>query len=402
MMWFWLVLRLNNESLSPTTGILGGHSMSRIMSGLLVLALAVQAPTAAGPAKEQPAAPAKQYQALLKQYQDAMQTFAAALSKANTYEERMKVFDEVYPKPEKLAPRFLELAEKYSQDPVALDALTWIVVKCAGSPARIPARAKAVAILSQDHARSQKLGPVCQGLANSYDEETATLLTAIVDKNPSKDVRAEACLALVQNYGRRLDIAQRLLDNPETGSGLARAYGQEAVLRLKKADTGKLAVQGKRYAKEFADNYLGETKSERIAQLCQALSYATDLVSETLLRTVLEKEGRPEVQGLASLTLAQVLKRRLEMTPAGGEATASQVRAESEKLLRRAADQFGDVKLATGGTVGDKARLELDDILHLSVGKVAPDIEGQDQDGHKFKLRDYRGKVVLLDFWHKY
>jgi hypothetical protein len=105
---------------------------------------------------------------------------------------------------------------------------------------------------------------------------------------------------------------------------------------------------------------------------------------------------------LASLTLAQELKRRLEMTPSGREGTASQVRTESEKLLRRASDQFGDVKLAVGGTVGDKAQLELDDILHLSVGKVAPEIEGQDQDGNKFKLSDHRGKVVLLDFWHQH
>ena len=120
------------------------------------------------------------------------------------------------------------------------------------------------------------------------------------------------------------------------------------------------------------------------------------------MRTLLEKDSRREVQGLASLTLAKELKRRLEMTPTGREATASQVRTESEKLLRRASDQFGDVKLAVGGTVGDKAQLELDDILHLAVGKVAPEIEGQDQDGNKFKLSDYRGKVVLLDFWHQY
>jgi predicted Zn finger-like uncharacterized protein len=36
---------------------------------------------------------------------------------------------------------------------------------------------------------------------------------------------------------------------------------------------------------------------------------------------------------------------------------------------------------------------------NLSVGKVAPDIEGEDIDGQKFKLSDYRGKVVVLDFW---
>lgn len=35
----------------------------------------------------------------------------------------------------------------------------------------------------------------------------------------------------------------------------------------------------------------------------------------------------------------------------------------------------------------------------LSGGKVAPDSSGIDADGKKFQLSDYRGKVVLLDFW---
>ena len=35
----------------------------------------------------------------------------------------------------------------------------------------------------------------------------------------------------------------------------------------------------------------------------------------------------------------------------------------------------------------------------LAIGKVAPDIEGEDIEGVKFKLSDYRGKVVVLDFW---
>jgi cytochrome oxidase Cu insertion factor (SCO1/SenC/PrrC family) len=34
-----------------------------------------------------------------------------------------------------------------------------------------------------------------------------------------------------------------------------------------------------------------------------------------------------------------------------------------------------------------------------AVGKRAPEITGEDIDGKKFKLSDYRGKVVLLDFW---
>jgi cytochrome oxidase Cu insertion factor (SCO1/SenC/PrrC family) len=31
--------------------------------------------------------------------------------------------------------------------------------------------------------------------------------------------------------------------------------------------------------------------------------------------------------------------------------------------------------------------------------QTAPEIVGTDQDGKEFRLSDYRGKVVLLDFW---
>ena len=35
----------------------------------------------------------------------------------------------------------------------------------------------------------------------------------------------------------------------------------------------------------------------------------------------------------------------------------------------------------------------------LEVGDMAPEIIGEDIDGKRFKLSDYRGKVVMLDFW---
>ena len=33
------------------------------------------------------------------------------------------------------------------------------------------------------------------------------------------------------------------------------------------------------------------------------------------------------------------------------------------------------------------------------VNEEAPNITGEDVDGKEFKLTDYRGKVVVLDFW---
>ena len=38
-------------------------------------------------------------------------------------------------------------------------------------------------------------------------------------------------------------------------------------------------------------------------------------------------------------------------------------------------------------------------VVGLNVGNEAPEIEAEDLDGETFKLSDYRGKVVMLDFW---
>ena len=47
----------------------------------------------------------------------------------------------------------------------------------------------------------------------------------------------------------------------------------------------------------------------------------------------------------------------------------------------------GPPATTTGATIG------------LEVGNQAPEITGEDIDGVAFKLSDYRGKVVMLDFW---
>jgi cytochrome oxidase Cu insertion factor (SCO1/SenC/PrrC family) len=40
--------------------------------------------------------------------------------------------------------------------------------------------------------------------------------------------------------------------------------------------------------------------------------------------------------------------------------------------------------------------------MTTSTARIAPEIVGVDADGKKFHLSDYRGKVVLLDFWASY
>jgi hypothetical protein len=40
-----------------------------------------------------------------------------------------------------------------------------------------------------------------------------------------------------------------------------------------------------------------------------------------------------------------------------------------------------------------------DEVKPPETGQQAPEIAGMDIDGKKLKLSDFRGKVVLLDFW---
>ena len=38
-------------------------------------------------------------------------------------------------------------------------------------------------------------------------------------------------------------------------------------------------------------------------------------------------------------------------------------------------------------------------VAGFEIGNIAPEIEGDDLEGEPFRLSDYRGKVVVVDFW---
>ena len=67
-------------------------------------------------------------------------------------------------------------------------------------------------------------------------------------------------------------------------------------------------------------------------------------------------------------------------------------------MLERATKEFANVSLLRG-TVGEMAKHLLNELKNLGIGKTAPEISGEDIDGKSMKLTDYRGKVVVLDFW---
>ncbi len=137
---------------------------------------------------------------------------------------------------------------------------------------------------------------------------------------------------------------------------------------------------------------------------------------EKFLTHLSEKSTNEKVQGISLITLAKMLAAVPETKSFLTNEQFAQSLSEETKswindfdaadhaeriteLLNRVSEDFADVEIGRGQTLGEIAAGELFVINHLSVGKEAPDIEGEDIDGEEFKLSDYRGKVVMIDFW---
>jgi hypothetical protein len=289
--------------------------MTRTLAGPLVLLALVPALRALDEPKK-PQTPAEQVRALEREFREQQQAFQKAFREAKTQEEKQKAFTEKYPQPAKLAPRFLEVAEKNPKDPAAVDALVW-VVRNAFNNAKDSPYTKALRILRKDHIKSEKLARVVadRSMRFARSDSTTEFLRDALEKNPHRNVQGLAAMALAQNLQQRAKLLRQIKDEPETAKRYEQMLGKDAFQKLRKQDPDKLT-------------------------------------------------------------------------------------RESDKLLQRVVDKYADVKMPSGVALGKEAAAQLQAIREpIAADRPAPEIEGEDIDGKKFKLSDYKGKVVLLDFW---
>lgn len=74
-------------------------------------------------------------------------------------------------------------------------------------------------------------------------------------------------------------------------------------------------------------------------------------------------------------------------------------KAAGRKAFERLIADFADVKPKRGSAYAERAKAYIFEMDHLQIGMVAPDFQSIDENGQKFSIADYRGKVVVLDFW---
>ncbi len=79
---------------------------------------------------------------------------------------------------------------------------------------------------------------------------------------------------------------------------------------------------------------------------------------------------------------------------------------EAERLLDTVIETYGDCPSLfridgehENANLADEARRKLFEIRHLTIGKPAPNIVGEDTHGEKLRLSDFRGRIVVLTFW---
>jgi len=258
--------------------------------------------------------PQAQFQAVLDEYQNAQRDFSQAYSKAKNDEERSKLFNEKYPKPDAYAERFIAIADAAPDDPAAVDALVW----CVQLGRQGPNVLKAMKRLAEKHADSPKLAGAVPGIAYSYAPAAETLLRAVADRNRDRTARGTAMLALGQLLNRRIELIRSLKQKDQRQSQYeqfltSQGYDKDAIAHLRTADPASLV-------------------------------------------------------------------------------------SEVESLFEKVEKDFGDINSGRG-TLGKLAGAELNEIRNLGVGKPSPEISGADLDGKPFKLSDYKGRVVVVDFW---
>ena len=231
--------------------------------------------------------------------------------------------------------------------------------------------------------------------------------------NTSPADRFKSLVKQYENEGRSRALTRKFLD-------LARRHPKSPVAvdaLMWVASKSRGGAELKQALETLSKNHL---KNPKLADLCRRLARKPSTATERLLRKLLKDSPHKAVRAQACFHLADYLKRqiqRIETLKADpnqarrldqyyGQGFSKRLLSlnmakmsqEIERLYELTVKSFAAVKFGEG-TMGAVATKRLFAMRHLALGKSAPEITGKDVNGKPFKLSDYRGKIVLLDFW---
>ncbi len=136
----------------------------------------------------------------------------------------------------------------------------------------------------------------------------------------------------------------------------------------------------------LSSTHAGSSELAPLARMSERLPRLIGEAKSLALITAIRKQNKnPDVLGwLALSTHGKTIDSAAidsDVYSKARSALVAAAKASTDKVLKRAL----------------KARIDLRE--KLGTGSIAPDIDGIDIDGVAFKLSDYKGKIVFLDFW---
>jgi hypothetical protein len=168
----------------------------------------------------EPLSPREQLEALVKAHQDArgrfFKDFKATTNDCEIKEALIRYRVEI----DRAAKEAMRLARTHAQEPLAVDALRFVVkagqAGQMGDPKGNASAAEALGILRRDHVRAPGMGEFCENIVlTPHDPVAESLIRGVLEQNPSHDERGLAChaLAVLRRYQAR--EVRWLLGNPE-------------------------------------------------------------------------------------------------------------------------------------------------------------------------------------------
>ncbi len=241
-------------------------------------------------------------------------------------------------------------------------------------------------------------------LTAKYEAEQKAFMTAYRKASNADErnkIREELSPDAAQVAGELLAIVDESPDDPASFEAL-----DWVVTNVREGETYDSAIA------QLFDKFI---ERPEMKDLCASIAGGIPNPQiEQRLRVLIEKSPHDDVKGTATYTLANYLSRLPEMVELADDPRAANALGEDgvaylknfvqndqevETLFTAVINEYPDVVGPRDTLLSERAEKALFALRYLSIGKVAPDIEGEDVDGESFKLSDYRGKVVMLDFW---
>jgi thiol-disulfide isomerase/thioredoxin len=315
------------------------------------------------------AAQRKAVEEKLKSFFEYRNSIYAKLEKAKNDKDQNQIYLELSAREEQVCRELVDISLQNPKTEAAKQALIWVVNK--------PGRGiggdyggefdRAAGLLVRNHGDDAEVAGVCMWMNNILGFSRDSFLYGMAAAAKSRETKGLTQYALAQYVSKKALYAAGAQKNPGRLTFERKSKGENGKVETKTVDAG--------------DETNAYIESLRVID-SEALKRKAESIYEEIIRDYSDIPGKRI--GLWEMA------RWLQSDPPMREGVT---------LKPDEVDQIRKILARPVPTLGELAKQRLDEMNNLVEGKPAPEIDAEGVDGKRFKLSDYRGKVVVLIFW---